>query len=83
MGYGKEIYEKAQEELNLRRQKAFTDAEERRRKIYTELPRARELEQQLTHTGVAAASCPRTLRSDTSAAYAATRATRTASCATA
>lgn len=55
MGYGKEIYDKANAELNRRRQKAFTDAEKRRETIYAELPRVRELENKLARTGIAAA----------------------------
>ena len=55
MGYGKEIYEKANEQLTLRRQRAFTDAEARRERIYSELPGVKELENKLTRTGVAAA----------------------------
>lgn len=55
MGYSKEIYEKAEETLSRRRQKAFYDAEYRREKIYKEIPRVEEIERQLTHTGLAAA----------------------------
>ncbi len=55
MGYSREIYRKAEDELNRRRQKAFTDAEKRRERIYAELPEVRELETKLTRTGVAAA----------------------------
>ncbi len=55
MGYSREIYEKAGEVLSKRRQKAFYDAEHRRDKIYKEIPRVREIEQLLTHTGLAAA----------------------------
>lgn len=55
MGYGKEIYEKADLELQMRRQRAFTDAERRRGRIYEELPETKELEDKLVHTGTAAA----------------------------
>lgn len=55
MGYSKEIYDKANSELSRRRHRAFIDAENRRARIYEELPSVRELEQKLTHTGVAAA----------------------------
>ena len=55
MGYGKEIYQKAEDELNRRRQKAFLDAEAMRKKIYSQLPEIQELEAELTRTGVAAA----------------------------
>lgn len=55
MGYSKEIYDKADEVLSRRRQKAFYDAEHRREEIYKKLPRVREIEQQLTHTGLSAA----------------------------
>ena len=55
MGYGKDIYEKAQAELSRRRQRSFTEAKRRRERIHTELPRTAELEAQLVHTGAAAA----------------------------
>ncbi len=55
MGYGKEIWQKANEELSARRQRAFTDLEKRRRKIYEELPEVKQYEASLTHVGVSAA----------------------------
>lgn len=55
MGYGREIYARAEEILARRRQKAFYDAEARREKIYAEIPRVKEIENQLTHTGLCAA----------------------------
>ncbi len=55
MGYSKEIHMKAEEVLSRRRQKAFYDAEERRERIYAEIPRVREIEQLLARTGIAAA----------------------------
>ena len=55
MGYGKEIHTRAQLELSSRRQRAYTDAEIRRERIYAEMPRVKELEAELTKTGVAAA----------------------------
>lgn len=55
MGYSKEIYDKADEILSRRRQKAFYDSENRREEIYRKLPRVREIERMLTHTGLAAA----------------------------
>lgn len=55
MGYSREIYDKADETLSRRRQKAFYDAERRREIIYKKIPRVREIEQQLTHTGLSAA----------------------------
>ncbi|MBQ1388107.1 MAG: ATP-binding protein [Clostridia bacterium] len=55
MGYSREIYRKAEEELTRRRQRSFMDAEKRRDRIYTELPQVRTLEAKLARTGVAAA----------------------------
>lgn len=55
MGYSREIYDKAEDTLSKRRQKAFYDAEYRREEIYKKLPRVREIERQITHTGLAAA----------------------------
>ncbi len=55
MGYGKEIYVKAEEQLSRRRQKAAIEAENRREKIYKKLPRVKEIEALLTRTGIAAA----------------------------
>ena len=55
MGYGKEIHIKAEERLSRRRQKATYDAENRREKIYKQIPRVKEIEAMLTRTGIAAA----------------------------
>lgn len=55
MGYSREIYDKANEILSRRRQKAFYDAERRRDEIYTKLPQVREIEKQLSKTGFSAA----------------------------
>lgn len=55
MGYSKETFEKANEKLSLRRQKAFYDAEKRREEIYKKIPRVYEIEKQLAHTGLTAA----------------------------
>ena len=55
MGYSREIYDKAEDILSKRRQKAFYDAEHRREEIYKKIPRVREIERLLTHTGLAAA----------------------------
>ncbi len=55
MAYNRYIYDKAENVLSFRRQKAFQDAEERRQKIYSKLPRVREIERQLASTGFSAA----------------------------
>ena len=55
MGYSREIYDKANDILSRRRQKAFYDAERRRDEIYQKLPQVREIEKQLSKTGFAAA----------------------------
>lgn len=55
MGYGKEVYTKAEEQLSRRRQKAFYEADKRREKIYKKLPRVKEIEMLITKTGIAAA----------------------------
>ena len=55
MGYGKDIYEKANEQLAIRRHRAFTDAEARRERITKELPGVDELEKRLRQSGVSAA----------------------------
>ncbi len=55
MGYGKDIYEKARAQLDMRRQQAFTEAQARRARIHSELPETAELEAQLIRTGTAAA----------------------------
>ena len=55
MGYGKDIWQKANDELSARRHRAFTDMEKRRERIYKELPEVRQYEADLTHLGVSAA----------------------------
>ncbi|MBQ1546424.1 MAG: ATP-binding protein [Clostridia bacterium] len=55
MGYGKEIYAKAENALSIRRQRAMTDADARRERIYSEMPDVRELEMTIAHTGVSTA----------------------------
>ena len=55
MGYSRHIYEKADETLSLRRQKAIQQAEKKREEICSKLPRVKEIEQELAHTGYLAA----------------------------
>lgn len=55
MGYSRETYARAEDRLAKRRQKALYDAENRREKIYSRLPRVREIETQLASTGITAA----------------------------
>ncbi|MBQ5440257.1 MAG: ATP-binding protein [Clostridia bacterium] len=55
MAYNRYIYDKAEDVLSYRRQKAFEDAEARREEIYSKLPRVREIERQLASTGFSAA----------------------------
>lgn len=55
MGYGKEIYSKAETALSIRRQRAMSDGDARRERIYSEMPEVRELERTLAHTGVSTA----------------------------
>lgn len=55
MGYSRETYAKAEEKLAKRRQKALYDAEHRREKIYSKLPKVRDIEMQLASTGISAA----------------------------
>lgn len=55
MGYSREIYAKAEEKLERRRQKAVYDAEARREKIYAKVPEVEKIERNLARTGIAAA----------------------------
>lgn len=55
MGYGKDIYDKAEERLSARRQRALYEADIRREQIYKLLPRVKEIETLLTKTGISAA----------------------------
>lgn len=51
MGYSKQIYQKAKQQLAERRQRAFEIADRHKQEIYTRLPRVRELDKQLAATG--------------------------------
>lgn len=55
MGYGKEVYNRAEERLSKRRQMASQSAEKRRSEIFAKIPRAEEIERLLTKSGIAAA----------------------------
>ncbi len=55
MGYSRETFSKAEDILSRRRQKAMFEAENRREKIYSKLPRVKEIETALAGTGIAAA----------------------------
>lgn len=55
MGYGREIHERANDVLGLRRQKAKAEMNARREKIIMELPAVKDMEAALTHIGVSTA----------------------------
>lgn len=52
MGYSNEIYIKAREELNRRRQSAFDEQERRKAELYKKQPKAREIERELAQTAI-------------------------------
>ena len=54
MAYSKELFEYGREVLNHRRQRAFQALEERKRELYSCLPRLEEIENELSMTGYAA-----------------------------
>lgn len=55
MGYSKDVYEQAAKQLGERRAAAQAQAEERRRAVYQQIPRVREIEAQLSSTAITAA----------------------------
>ena len=55
MGYSKEIYQKAQQELDRRRSAAQQTADIHREAAYAAFPQLQELDRQLSQTGIAAA----------------------------
>ena len=55
MGYSKEIYHSALEQLNQRRMENELETEERKAAFFATCPRAQELEHQLSNTAIAAA----------------------------
>ncbi len=55
MGYSKDIYEKAMEQLQEQRRRETELAEERRRAFYALYPRAQEIEKELSSTAIQAA----------------------------
>lgn len=55
MGYSKEIYQKAQQVLDDSRSRAQRVADQRRIRLYEQLPQLKEIESKLAKTGIAAA----------------------------
>ena len=55
MSYGKDIYAKAEVILRRKKQSAISKSDIRREKIFTEIPRAREIEQLISRSGISAA----------------------------
>lgn len=55
MSYSKDIYRKAEEILRRKKQSAITETDMRREKIFAEIPRAKEIEQLISRSGIAAA----------------------------
>ncbi len=55
MGYSSSVYKAAADRLSDRRVKALRDAEYRRNAIYNELPRVKELEKEISRSGILAA----------------------------
>ena len=54
MGYSKEIYHSALEQLNQRRMENELETEERKAAFFATCPRAQEIEHQLANTAIAA-----------------------------
>ena len=55
MGYSSSVYKAAADRLSDRRVKALREAEYRKNSIYKELPRVKELEKEISRSGIMAA----------------------------